>query len=59
MEFNLFKDRPSNSFKDVFPELPVIAIEFIFETFLKFLAIFKKKLKVFLTFIFLSLNFFV
>ena len=49
----LFKVFPNNSFKDVFPELPVIAIALIFELFLIDLAHSVKKFNELLVFIFL------
>ena len=49
---NLFKDYDSRSFKEVFPELPVIDINFAIEIFLTSLEALVKTLKVLFVFIF-------
>ena len=49
---NLFKENANNSFKDVFPELPVIEINFAEDIFLITFAESVRTFKVFLTFIF-------
>ena len=56
---NLFKQHPNNSFKVVFPQLPVIAIIFVFMLRLKIFEVPVKKSRVFLTLIcLLILSFF-
>ena len=52
---NLFKQNASKSFNDVFPELPVIEINFAFEIFLTSLEELVKTLSVFLVLIFFDL----
>ena len=52
---NLFKLNASKSFKDVFPELPVIEINFAFEIFLTSLDALIKTLSVLFIFIFFDL----
>ena len=49
---NLFKEYDNRSFKEVFPELPVIDINFAIEIFLTSLEALVKTLKVLFVFIF-------
>ena len=50
---NLFKQNDKRSFKEVFPELPVIDINLALEIFLTFLEALVNTLKVLFVFIFL------
>mgnify|MGYP003316515803 CR=1 FL=1 len=52
---NLFKQNANKSFKDVFPELPVIEINFAFEIFLTSLDALIKTLSVLFILIFFNL----
>ena len=52
---NLFKQNDSKSFKEVFPELPVIDINFALEIFLTSLDALVKTFKVLVVFIFFDL----
>ncbi len=52
---NLFKQNESKSFKEVFPELPVMDINFALEIFRTSLDAFVKTLKVLFVFIFFDL----
>ena len=52
---NLFKQNESRSFKEVFPELPVMDINFALEIFRTSLDAFVKTLKVLFVFIFFDL----
>ena len=51
----MFKENDNNSFNEVFPELPVIEINFAFEIFLTSLDALVKTLNVFFIFIFFDL----
>ncbi len=52
---NLFKQNDKRSFKEVFPELPVIDINLALEIFLTFLEALVNTLKVLFVFIFFDL----
>ena len=55
VDANLFKQNESKSFKEVFPELPVMDINFALEIFRTSLDAFVKTLKVLFVFIFFDL----